>query len=158
MIPHVAGYRGTIRDVPALLRRARGMTLLRADRVYGADHLHHAAALAARAYAEGRARTADVATETMLYAAGERQIGKALERMGIHADTRTLALVTFDADADADALAHEQGWTRDDNVLEGDTDVLDAFGITPEERAMLPPQRWGDLVLERVALTDVLKN
>lgn len=153
--PEVRGYRGPVRDVKALVQRAQGFTLLRADRVYGKDHLLHAATLAQRAVDEGRARSADVQTETLLYAAGERQIGKALELLGLREGVDALAVVAW---SDPEPLARALGWTRDDAVLGGDAGVLDAFGVSPDERAMLPPERWGDLVLERVALVDVLKG
>ena len=154
MSPSVAGYRGPVRDVKSLVQRAQGLTLLRADRVYGRDHLLHAAALAERAVAEGRARSADVQTETLLYAAGERQIGKALDFLGLRDGMDAVAVVAW---SDPEPLARALGWTRDDAVLEGGPSVLDAFGVGEEERAMLPPERWAELVLEKVALTDVLK-
>lgn len=156
MTIHVEGYRTPpLADVKTLLARSRGMALARADRVYGRDHLLHAATLAKRAVDEDRARTADVATETMLYAAGERQIGKALAFLGINEATRAVAVAAWE---DPTEFAAREGWTRDDAVLDGDASVLDAFGVSAEERAMLPRDRWGDLVLERVALTDVLKS
>lgn len=103
-----------------------------------------------------RARSADVQTETLLYAAGERQIGKALAFLGVQEGTEGVAVVAWGADFGD--VARALGWTRDDALLDGGPGVLDAFGVTPEERAMLPPARWGELVLERVALTDVLKT
>lgn len=156
--PVVRGYRGEVQDLPALLARVRGtrIQLLRADRVYGRDHLVHAAGLAARAFEAGRARSNDIATETLLYAAGERQIGRALALVGLHDGARDVAAVAWDEGA-LDALAREQGWVRDDGVLAGDDAALDAFGVTPVERAMLPRERWGEFVIERVALVDVLK-
>lgn len=152
------GYRGEVRDLAALVARIRGQPfqLFRADRIYGAPHLAHAAALAARAFANGRARSADLATETLVYAAGERQVHKALALLGIHDGAREIAAVAWDASL-LDALAREQGWTRDDAVLAGDPRALDAFGVSEAERAMLPRERWGELILERVALSDVLK-
>lgn len=155
MTPTVQAYRGPVRDLKTLLQRAQGFALLRADRVYGKDHVLHAAALAERAVAEGRARSADVQTETLLYAAGERQIGKALDFMGIREGTEGVAVASWGRDFAP--LARDLGWTRDDALLDGGPAVLDAFGVGEEERAMLPPERWGELVLERVALTDVLK-
>lgn len=154
----VRGYRGEVRDVKALVDRVRGkpLQLFRADRVYGADHLVHAATLARRAIDEGRARSADLPTETLVYAAGERQVHKALALLGISVVTRAIAAVAWDVGA-LDEIAADLGWTRDDGVLDGDEKVLDAFGVTPEERAMLPRERWGDIIMERVALSDVLK-
>ncbi|MEA3201311.1 MAG: hypothetical protein QOE90_2739 [Thermoplasmata archaeon] len=155
--PTIHAYRAEVRDVKALLARVpKGVQLLRADRVYGADHLRLAARLAARAQAEGRGRAADLATETLLYAAGERQVAKALAFLGLHEGVVALAAVAWDPDVLA-RLAAAERWTRDDALLEGGPAVLDAFGVAREEREMLPPARWDELVLERVALTDVLK-
>lgn len=156
--PIVRSYHGEVRELPALLARVRGapLQLLRADRVYGADHLRHAAQLAARAVAEGRSRSADLPTETLVYAAGERQVHKALAMLGLAPGMRAIAVVAWDTAA-LDALARDEGWTRDDALLDGDAAVLDAFGVSLEERAMLPRERWVELILERVALVDVLK-
>lgn len=162
--PVIRGYRATSPlDVPGLLAATRALgapvQLVRADRVHGRDHLTLAATLAARAFREGRARTADVPTETALYAAGERQIGKALAFLGLQPETRAVAAVAWGPGAEAalDSLARAQGWARDEAALAGGPHVLDAFGIGAEERAFFAPERWGDLVLERVALVDVLK-
>lgn len=159
--PVLRGYRGEVRDVPALVRAVQAaparIQLLRADRVHGTDHLRLAATLAARALTDGRSRSPELPTETLLYAAGERQIGKALTFIGLHEGATEIAAIAWDDDGALDALAREHDWTRDDSVLDGDARALDAFGITDGERAMLPREKWGDLVLERVALVDVLK-
>lgn len=161
--PLIRGYRGPIHDLRALLARvatARGtlpLQPIRADRVYGPDHLRHAANLAARAIAAGRARSADLPTETLLYAAGERQVGRAIDFLGLREGMHAIALVAWGPVEALDAFAELEGWTRDDSVLDGDEGVLDAFGVTAEERAMLPRTRWGEFVLERVGLVDVLK-
>lgn len=157
--PAIRAYHATIRGLPALLARVRGqpIQLLRADRVYGADHLRHAASLATRAIAQGRARSVDLATETLLYAAGERQVHKAIAILGLVEGTTGIAAVAWD-DAALDAVAREQGWARDDALLDGSEATLDALGISAAERAMVPRARWSDLVLEKVATVDVLKS
>lgn len=155
--PVVRGYRAPPFDLSALLSRVPPRTqLVRADRVFGRDHLALAAQLAQRAVEEGRGRARDLATETLLHAAGKRQVGEALSLLGLDAASRAVAVVSWDPPA-LDAFAAAEDWRRDDAVLEGDASVLDAFGVGQEERALLPRERWGDLVLERVALTDVLK-
>lgn len=157
-IPEFRAYSADIRDVPALVKRIPPhVQLLRADRVYGRDHLALAAQLAGRAIAEGRGRSTELATETLVYAAGERQIGKALAFLGLHEGARGVAAVAWDPAA-LDVLAKREGWQREDALLEGDESVLDAFHVSSAERALFPPERWGDLILERVALTDVLKS
>lgn len=158
MSVEIRAYRGEVRDVRALVDRLRGkpIQLLRADRVYGRDHLARAATLAARAIAEGRARSADLPTETLVYAAGERQVSRALALLGLAEGSREIAAVSWDPVA-LDALARAEGWTREDALLAGDAGALEAFEVSAEERAMLPRERWGDLILERVALVDVRK-
>lgn len=157
MDPTVRGYRADVQDIKKILvALPKGIQLLRADRIYGADHLRLAARLAQRAMEEGRARSADLPTETLLYAAGERQVGKALSFLGLAPGAKSIAAVAWDEGA-LDAFARAQGWSRDDALLAGGAHVLDAFGVTQDERAMLPPERWDELILERVALTDVLK-
>jgi KEOPS complex subunit Cgi121 len=151
--PDVRGYACEVADVRALLATVpRGVQLVRADRVYGRDHLLLAADLAARAHAQGRARASDVATETLLYAAGERQIGKALALLGLQPGVRAVAVVSW-----GEPWQPPASWRRDDGVLAGDVHVLDAFGVSAAERALFARERWGDLILERVALSDVLK-
>jgi KEOPS complex subunit Cgi121 len=165
--PLVRGYVaphgvGDVRALLAALRdheatHAARIQPLRADRVHGEDHLRLAALLARRAVDGGRARAADLSAETMLYAAGERQVSRALEKMGLRPETREVAVVAWGRGDAVDAWAAACGWRRDDAVLAGDDAVLDAFGVTAEERALVPREKWGDLVLERVALVDVLK-
>lgn len=164
--PTILGFRTPpLGDVPALLARlakARGglpIQLVRADRVHGRDHLRHAATLAARAIAEGRARTADLPTETLLYAAGERQVGRAIDVLGLRDGLASVAAVAWGEDAVAaiGGFAAAEEWTRDDATLQGGPHVLDAFGVTQEERALISESRHGDIILERVALVDVLK-
>lgn len=152
--PDVHGYTCDVTDVRALLATVpRSVQLLRADRVYGKDHLLLASDLAARAHAQGRGRAGDVATETLLYAAGERQIGKALALLGLEPGVRGVAVVSWGV-----TWSPPASWRRDDAVLSGGALVLDAFRVSAEERALFPPERWGDLILERVALSDVLKT
>jgi KEOPS complex subunit Cgi121 len=157
MDPWIASYHAKVSDVKSLLAAMPGATqLVRADRIYGADHLRLAGTLAARAIAEGRPRSADLPTETLLYAAGERQVGKALSFLGIADGARTVAVVSWDPAAFR-AFAAREGWREDPALIAGGAHVLDAFGVSDVERAMLPQARWDELIFERVALTDVLK-
>ena len=54
-------------------------------------------------------------------------------------------------------LPQRLGLERDDKVLDGSGDVLKAFGIGPEAKKGVPKDKWGDLVLEKVALLDLEK-
>ena len=47
--------------------------------------------------------------------------------------------------------------TQDASVLEGDRETLKRFGITGLEIRTVPEAKYGDLILEKVAMVDVIK-
>lgn len=157
------GYRGRVADVPGILRRVAGLApraevqLLRADRILGEDHLQSAILHADRAFAAGRNAAAAWPLEVLRYAAGERQLGKALSFLGLAEGVEGVAAVVRGDAATLDALAAALGWTRDDRVLAATPTKLDAWRATDAERAAFPPERVADFALERVALADVAR-
>jgi len=160
----VAGARGSVRDAKGLVLRALAwgaahgadVQLVDATRVVGAEHLLAAAGKAERSLAEGRNAGATRSLETLLYASGERQITAALKKMGVKDESTEVAAIVWDGAVDP--LLRELGLARDDGVLAASEEKLLRFGITAIELSTLPETRWADLVLERVALVDVLKR
>ena len=158
MEAQVLGARGSPADPEARLavaRDFRNVQLLDARVVCGRDHLLSAAEHAERAMRERTNVAKSLAVEFVVYASGERQIADALAKMGIRKDTTEFAVVVFGGEP-AKAL-EALGLTEDDAVLEPTAAKLRAFGITDAELATVPPERAADLVLERVALVDLLK-
>ena len=155
----VAGARGSAADPAerlAVLARFGGeVQLLDARLVVGRDHLTSAFEHAERAMREGTNVARTLAVEFVLYASGERQINDALAKMGIRADTTEFALVVFGGDPEQALTAFRL--TRDDAVLGATPAKLRSFGFSPAELLSVPPDRQADLVLERVALVDLLK-
>ncbi len=47
--------------------------------------------------------------------------------------------------------------TLDENVIDGDLDTLKRFGITKKELSTIPKEKYGAVILEKVALVDVIK-
>jgi len=131
-------------------------------------HLRVAVDRAARAWRRDDGIARDPGVEVLLYAAGRRQISRALELgVGEGDDVPVVAVVVsefpgepFETDdreaAAADALAAE--WA-DDEVLEGVTDeaqVCEFFDIGEAERAATDAS-LSELVRERVSLLVVEK-
>ncbi|HEV8595273.1 MAG TPA: KEOPS complex subunit Cgi121 [Thermoplasmata archaeon] len=155
----VLGARGNAADPATRLATAArfgSLQLLDARFVCGPDHLVSAAEHAERAMREGTNAAKTLAVEFVLYAAGERQIGDALTKVGIRPDTTEFAVVQFGG-GDPRAVLEALGLTRDDAVLEPNRQKLKAFGISDLEIDSVPPDRAHDLVLERVALVDLRK-
>ena len=107
----MAGFRGAVPDVQGTLAKlgevAKGSgvrtQLLNADLVYGPGHLLAAFKAAARATARGRSKASELALELVRYAAGERQIGAALAKMGVGkgaGDEERIACILWPAELD----------------------------------------------------------
>ena len=171
----VIGARGSIADVDLFLQKLIEFATkeqlvvqaLNADMVYGKEHLLSAAEHALRSWAQGTNATNSLTLEILLYAAGERQIQKAIRKMGVRTGKQSIALLLVDMkkqkrnrkayDRVIDKLLCTFHLTSDDKVLEGNNDTLKHFGITAEELRTVPKTMYGDLILERVAMVDVLK-
>src|SRR5512137_1257991 len=72
-----------IRDevVGSALKSGVEVLVLRADMVFGTDHLRSALYHAKKAISEGRNASDSRSMETLLYASGERQLGTAIRKM-----------------------------------------------------------------------------
>ncbi|AGB33594.1 KEOPS complex Cgi121-like subunit [Natrinema pellirubrum DSM 15624] len=132
------------------------------DARYVADraHLERAVELADRAIDRGENVARDRAVEILLYAAGRRQIDRALE-MGVD-EGETPAVVLVDGDGDERAALEA---VEDLTAFRGRTETLDSrddetlcdfFGIPDAERAATDAG-LAALVRERVALLEVEK-
>jgi KEOPS complex subunit Cgi121 len=145
-----------------------------ADLVVSATQLREAARLAARAIARGEAVARDPGVEILLYAAGSRQIDRALE-LGVAEGERDAVVVVADfgdvrgADrptADLDraveavrGLAVDSSELPDGNALSTAFDedrAREFYGVTDRELAATNGG-LADAVRERVALLDVSK-
>ncbi|WP_265109477.1 KEOPS complex subunit Cgi121 [Halosolutus halophilus] len=144
-----------------------GTTIQAFDARYVADraHLERAVELADRAIDRGENVARDRAVEILLYAAGRRQIDRALE-MGVdEGEGPAVILVAATDGADADAEAATLASLDDLDAVVGVEPTLEVgesaticnfFEITDAERSATDAS-IGALVRERVALLDVEK-
>lgn len=159
----LAGLKGEVSDTEDVLRAAReacevdaSVQLMRAPMVFGRIHLESAIDHAIRAFERGRNTSNSRATETLLYASGTRQISKAIEKMGIREGDSEVALVAF-GEFSFDEFLEKANFKQDDSVLSGDALMLIEYGLSEKEIASVPESKVFDLVLERVAMVDLLK-
>ncbi|TKX76122.1 hypothetical protein EXE46_00975 [Halorubrum sp. GN11_10-6_MGM] len=145
-----------------------------ADLVVSATQLREAVRLAARSVARGEAVARDPGVEILLYAAGRRQIDRALELGVSEGDGAAVVLVAEFGDvpgadrpsADLDAavesvrtLAADPGDEPDGDALPTAFDpdrVREFYGVTDRELAATTGS-LADVVRERAALLDVEK-
>lgn len=148
-----------------------------AELIVGEEHIKSAVKKAIRAVEKRKSITSDLSLEILLYAAGKRQIERALT-IGVTEGDKKVAIVIVDVTSKKDlgAVAEEvkrktgivdapvQDWGLELELeLElGDNEhkkekLKKFFAISDEELNAVGEKKLKMLVLERVALLDVLK-
>ena len=118
--------------------------------VCGKDQLISAVMHAERSFWHGTNRSKTLLTEIILYAAGERQINKAMERMRPKAGKEEYAVVLLNVPDDL--RLSDIGMVRDDTILDANDDKAKAMGL--DDSFGIP---FEDQALEMVALLDLAK-
>jgi KEOPS complex subunit Cgi121 len=171
----VLGTQGIIKDIESFVQQLNEFSFQEqlviqafdAKGIYGKDHVVSAVNHAKRAFQQGMNATNTLALEILLYAAGERQIQKAIKKMGIKKGKQGIVFLLTDSanhiknpnvdDAVIRRLLKTFHLTLDENVIKGDRGTLKRFGITDEELSTIPEEKYGDLILEKVAMVDIIK-
>lgn len=148
------------------------MQIVEARNICGANHVFHAATLALTAHQERNARAKKIELEILLYLSGKRQIGEAIQSMGVSAETGEAALIALGSsekvtrDALQDAVVSING-RADDSILEltGPKRVRlqERYDVSNEELALVMQSgNWKEALLkcimERAAMLDGLKK
>ena len=155
--PGVPSKDALVRTLRALGQESPALVaVFDARAVAGERHLLSAWAHLGRARSRGETRLRDRNAEFALYLAGDDQLPRALEKVGVSDATEQFVVIAerpreprelllrFDLEEDATAYPRT-----------ADEVTLDRLGIGAAERAAVPTDRWEALVLERVALLEL---
>jgi len=138
-------------------KTASTIVLLDAEKVAGPDHIRSAVLHAERSCACGKPVARTLAMEILLYTSGQRQCSLA-PRFGLHAGKNVLFVVILGEDAAAAReLLNEIVLPEEHGVRASQAVLMEEFGITGEELAVVGEDRISELVIERVALMDAYK-
>ncbi|MCJ7617745.1 MAG: KEOPS complex subunit Cgi121 [Desulfobacterales bacterium] len=135
---------------------------LNADLLSGVRHIQFAVKKAIRSFESGKNTANNLGMEIMLYASGSRQIEKALE-LGVKNGENRVAIVlvgenvTDEALFDVRTLLNSEDASIVDYSDSKKKDLLKIFNITADELEAVGEDKIPELVLERVALVDVIK-
>ncbi|NIA09454.1 MAG: hypothetical protein GWP10_06940 [Nitrospiraceae bacterium] len=145
---------------------ARGYNItvqaLNADLLSGARHIQFAVEKAIRSFESGKNIANNPGMEIMLYASGGRQIEKALD-LGVKRGENRVAIVlvgenvTDESVIDIKNLLDSEDASIVDYSDSKKEDLLNIFNITAAELEAVGEDKIPELVLERVALVDVIK-
>ena len=162
----VIGAVGDIKDLDKFLEQISDFALknkniiqvFNAELIYGKDHLISAVEHAKRAMQRKTNTTNSLEMEMLLYASGERQLKLAIPKMGVKEGKSKIAFVLLaENDISEKQLMETLSLKRDDKVLEGNPDTLKKFGINKHEIDTVNKDKYGNLILEKVAMVDIIK-
>lgn len=167
----IVGSKGNIKDIDDFLKKVRNFAaknsliiqVFNADMIYGKDHIISAVEHARRAIERKTNTTNSLEKEILLYASGERQLKLAIPKMGIKDGEGNVALLLMSeskreiSEQISNDLLKVLTLNRYDKVLEGNKDTLRKFGINKNEIRTVMETKYGDLILEKVAMVDIIK-
>ncbi|RLF30996.1 MAG: hypothetical protein DRJ99_00840 [Thermoplasmata archaeon] len=173
----VVGVKGRIKNRDDFIRKVEeyskslnvAIQVVDANLVYSFNHLYSAAQHAIRAMRRGTNSMKSLAMEILLYAAGERQIKNAIEKIGVKENSKSFVFIIVDdvadikdargkiSDKDIDKMLEELHLFKNDSMLKGDKKILERFGISKNELDTVGEDRYEKLILEKVAMVDILK-
>ena len=98
--------------------------------------------------------------EILLYVSGERQLKLAIPKIGIKKGKIDIAFIFIGKKIPnklINDLLQKLLLKRDDKILQGDINTLKKFGLTELEIKTISKDKYGDLILEKIALVDIIK-
>ena len=135
-----------------------------ADMVYGKKHLISSVQHAKRAFNRKTNTTNSLEMEIILYASGERQLKHAIPKMGVYTGKQNIAFAILTKDNEdkisdnlKEKLFEFLSLESNDKLLEGNIDTLKRFGIKNKEINTVNESKYQDLILEKVAMVDIIK-
>ncbi|WP_440953422.1 KEOPS complex subunit Cgi121 [Methanococcoides sp. FTZ1] len=134
---------------------------INADKIAGWEHVESAIRKAMRSMENGTNVANDLGVEIMRYASGKRQIGEAFSIGLEEGKMNLLFIVIGEASSVENAVKDLSGSIEPSSVMAYSDmkkgTIVSQFCITDEELGAVGDEKIPDLVLERVALVDVLK-
>jgi len=169
----ITGWRGILKEKERIIKKLDELRkkniacqLMDAEKVYGKEHLMAAINHAVRAFLYKTNSCNSLDMEILLYASGKRQIKDAIEHIGIKRKGSFVLILIGETplsnyngkiEKGMQNFMADFGLKRDDSVIEGSIEKLKKFGISEKEIKTVDASMYGDLILEKVAMVDVIK-
>ena len=169
----IIGCTGNIDQVTDVITRINLYTeeknveiqLFDAHMIFGKPHLISAFEHAKRSIQREEKATHSIGMEVLLYASGERQIKKAIKKMGIKKDRYSFVAIFLHSSEFIDEidtfinefLTHFH-LEKNDSVISPDINMLPEYGIGKQAISSVSKDQVFQLVLEKIALVDVIKK
>jgi len=139
--------------------------LFDAHMIFGKPHLISAFEHAKRSIQRGENATHSLGMEILLYASGERQIKKAIKKMGIKQDRTSFVAIIIhpsefndEIDSFINKFLTDFHLEKNNSVILPDVAMLAEYGISQQAIFSVGKDQVFQLVLEKIALVDVIKK
>ena len=159
-----------VKDLDRLGRKFKVMIqLFNYDLIFSKLHVVSAVEHAVRSFQQNQNATSTLSLEVLLYIAGERQIHKAIKKVGI-TDKINDSIIVIAGDIKdisgydgklsntlIDSVLATTQLTQMDTEFSGNQSTLKKFGISDVEINTTDPSHYEGLILEKIALVDIIK-
>jgi KEOPS complex subunit Cgi121 len=167
----IIGARGNIKDIDVFLRKVENFSnknnftiqAFNAEMIFGKDHIISAVEHAKRSIERKTNTTNSLEKEILLYASGDRQLKLAIPKMGVTKGNGKIAFVFVNNEKSeipnqiTNDFLSSLNLEVDDKVLDGNIETLRKFGIKDNEIDTITEEKYGFIILEKVAMVDILK-
>jgi tRNA threonylcarbamoyladenosine modification (KEOPS) complex Cgi121 subunit len=167
----IIGAVGEIKDIDIFLKAVNVFSkendiliqAFDANVVFGKNHIISSVNHAKRAIKTKTNTTNSLEMEILLYSSGERQLKLAIPKMGVKNGKTNVVFLFLNCkdekiiDKKIEEFLKTIQLKRDDKVLEGDENTLKSFGINQNEIDTIKKEKYGKLILEKVAMVDLIK-
>jgi KEOPS complex subunit Cgi121 len=167
----IIGAKGLINDVDVFLKKVEDFATknnitiqsFNADLIFGRDHISSAVEHAKRSIERKTNTTNSLEKEILLYASGNRQLKLAIPKMGVKKGNGNIAFVFVNKEKGeiqnkiTNDFLNSLNLKGDNKVLEGNRETLRNFGINENEIETVTKEKYGFIILEKVAMVDILK-
>jgi len=164
----IIGAKGNIQSIDSFLKKIEGFAkennltvqAFNADLIYGKNHLISSVEHATRSIVQKTNTTNSLGKEILLYASGGRQLKIAIPKMGVKQGKANIAFVFYGdkiSDQIIKNLLEKLSLAKDNKVLEGSINTLKKYGISNNELESVTKDKYGDLILEKIAMVDIIK-
>jgi len=164
----IIGAEGKISNIEVFLKKTQEFSKKNnikiqsfdAELIFGKDHLTSSYNHAKRAFKNKTNTSPDIEMELLLYSSGERQLKKAIPKMGVKKEKSRIVFAFINNKIEDKILKDFLelfNLKRNDKIIEGNINTLKKFGIKDNEIKTVKEEKYGDLILEKVALVDIIK-
>ena len=161
-IDHVENYISSVHQFAK--QNSIHIQLLNSQMIYGKIHLESAIFHAIRAMNEKKMSTQSIEMEILIYSSGERQLNHAIPKMGIKQGETSIAAIflnehnkKINLHNSIELFIEKFNIHLDNAVLEQSIDKIRKWGFSEEEIQTIPKDSYEDLILEKVAMVDIIK-